>query len=159
LNGLVGTGSADLGGLNAYGWQDGKLLDYRCYGWYGTAAQRSIGAGASDAQAQSFKQSCALDNSGPSPIAFNAGQVWWVLFAARWSQDPHDGETKILNCLNEVWHQNKIGGLASPQCNAYNAGKVPTDDEVGYAMYLLRGEPNPSFSGQIIPRWTLDDGA
>ena len=150
LENMVGQKTYDLGGLNAYGWQDDKLLSYRCFGWYGTAAGRA------PATAAHFQQVCPTAASGGAP--FDAGQVWWVLFAARWSQDPHDGETKILNCRDQIWRPGK-SALSSPQCNAYNGGSIPTDDEIGYAIYLLRGTPKPGFSGQLIPRWTLDDGA
>jgi hypothetical protein len=143
LDGRVGLDEPgwDLRNLNGYGWDGGKLVSYRLAGWLGTEAARA-GNSRSDTTA---------------PLGFE--QVWWILFAARWSQDSHEGETKILNCYHEVWSTGTMGALKSPQCNAYNAGKLPTADEVGYAMYLLRGAPDPSFSGELVPRLTLDDGA
>lgn len=143
LDGKVGGPGSDAGQLNGYGWDGTQLVSYRSAGWLGTETARA--------------QANAPAASGPSH--FNGGQVWWILFAARWSQNSSDGETKILDCYHQIWSTGTMGALKSPQCNAYNGGQLPTADEVGYAMYLLRGQPNPSFSGQLVPRWTLDDGA
>jgi len=135
LNGVAGPdASADVGNLRAYGWDGSHLISYSLAGWLGTASQHT----------QSFE----------------ATSVWHLLFAARWSADPQEGATKLIKCLDEVWRPKNVAGtITSPQCTSYNNGTVPSDDEVGYAEYLLSGTVNPSFSGQQVPRWTLDDGA
>jgi hypothetical protein len=88
----------------------------------------------------------------------NAGQVWWILFAARWSPDRDEGWTKIHNCWDEIWTHPELGALVSPQCNTYKGGDAPKEDDVGYAEYLLKGEAYPGFGGVKVPRWTLNDG-
>lgn len=82
----------------------------------------------------------------------NAGQIWWLLYAARWSQNTAEGKQKLLNCWSEIWQPRK-SALDSPQCNAYDNGSIPKQDEVSYAIFLLTGE-----QGLGAPRWTLNDG-
>ena len=87
----------------------------------------------------------------------NQGQVWWMTFSGRWSQDAEQGATKLLNCWDLFWSKGTKGGLASPGCNASNDGDLPKIDEVSYAVYLLTGGDALSFSGTKLPRWTLAD--
>jgi hypothetical protein len=147
LDDYVGKDGFNLGDLNAYGSDSGvSLVSYRDAGWLG-AATKTGGSGFSDRQ------------------------VWWLLFAERWSPDSNDGKIKIQECWKRFWSANDLGGLRSPQCNSYNNGSLPKDEEVAYAVYLLTGDidlkkpavtpPEPSkleFSGAPVPRWTLNDG-
>jgi hypothetical protein len=87
----------------------------------------------------------------------NQGQVWWLTFAGRWSGDTANGATVLLNCWDEFWSKGNKGGLASPLCNASNAGDLPKVDEVSYAIYLLTGTKTLTYSGTTVPRWTLAD--
>jgi hypothetical protein len=132
LDGKLGSGPSDMHNLDAYGWDGGSVLDYRDAGWYGTAEKQKD--------------------------AFNAGQVWWLLFVERWSPNRDDGKIKIANCWDQFWSHGDLGGLRSPQCQNYNNGSLPKADEVGYATYLLTGATDPGFSGTKVPRWTLNDG-
>jgi hypothetical protein len=92
----------------------------------------------------------------------DAGQVWWMLYAARWSPNTSTGAANLNNCYTKYWSHGDPGGLASPYCNAANAG-IPSDPtslkgDVAYAIYLLNGTPPAGFSaGDLPPRWTLDD--
>jgi hypothetical protein len=92
----------------------------------------------------------------------DAGQVWWMLYAARWGKDTNGSAKSLEQCLNQYWLKGLPGGLASPYCNAANAG-IPKDRsglklDVAYAIYLLDGQSPAGFSpDEIPPRWTLDD--
>jgi len=92
----------------------------------------------------------------------NAGEVWWMLYAARWSPNTATGAANLNNCYKNYWSHGNPGGLASPYCNAANAG-IPSDPsslapDVAYAIYMLNGTTPAGFSpNQIPPRWVLDD--
>jgi hypothetical protein len=92
----------------------------------------------------------------------NAGEVWWMLYAARWSPNTATGAANLNSCYKSYWSHGNPGGLASPYCNAANAG-IPSNPsslapDVAYAIYLLNGTAPAGFSpNQIPPRWTLDD--
>jgi len=111
-------------------------------------------------------------NSGPTGImSFNeagwlgaaragkvaAGDVWYLLFSARWSQNAETGGTNLISCWNAYWSLGRSPGLASPLCQNMQPGSPPNRDEVAYAHYLLTGEQPLSFSGVTLPRWTLND--
>ena len=90
------------------------------------------------------------------------GQVWWMLFAARWDKDATEGAAELTNCLNEYWVNGEPGGLANEFCNSANAGLLSSKDrvkaDVAYAVYLLTGIPPEGFpQDAIVPRWTMDD--
>jgi hypothetical protein len=93
----------------------------------------------------------------PDDLA-NAGNIWWVLYASRWSEAPADGAAAVLDCWNRCWKNDTTGGLGEVFCQNAAPGMVPEEDEVGYALYLLTGEAQPSYSGTSIPRWTFNDG-
>ncbi len=134
LDKAVGSAEYDLNNLNAYGWFDSSMLDYREAGWYGT--EKKSGAD-----------------------TFNGGQVWWLLFVERWSTNRDDGTTKIDNCWKLFWSHGDMGGLRSPQCQNYNNGSLPKQQEIVYAAYLSNGTSGSGFNGVTpIPRWTLNDG-
>ena len=90
------------------------------------------------------------------------GQVWWMLYAGRWSRDTEGAAKSLEQCLDKYWLKGTPGGLASPYCNAANAG-IPKDTsglklDVAYAIYLLDGQSPAGFSpDQLPPRWTMDD--
>jgi hypothetical protein len=92
----------------------------------------------------------------------DAGEVWWMLYASRWSPNTATGAANLNNCYKSYWSHGNPGGLASPYCNAANAG-IPSDPsslapDVAYAIYLLNGTTPAGFSpNQVPPRWTLDD--
>lgn len=85
------------------------------------------------------------------------GQIWWLTYSGRWSGDAAEGAQKLQNCWDQFWAGGNKGGLASPACNASNTGSLPTEDEVGYAKYLLTGDDS-GVQGTSVPRWTLADG-
>ncbi len=92
----------------------------------------------------------------------DAGQVWWMLYAARWNTDAAKGADGLRTCYTKYWSHGNPGGLASPYCNAANAGDLSDASrvlaDVEYADYLLTGEPPAEFSaGDLPPRWTLAD--
>jgi len=115
------------------------------WGWNGSAEVPYLGSG----------WLSAASSSGPS---LSDGQVWYLLWAARWGQDSVGGADNLVSCYNSYWSQQNLGGLANPFCQNANDGNVPTQDEVAYATYLLTGEPLIGFSGTLVPRFTLDDG-
>jgi hypothetical protein len=92
----------------------------------------------------------------------DAGQVWWMLFAARWNTDAPKGAAGLKACYAKYWAQGNPGGLASPYCNAANAGDLSDagrlEVDVDYAVYLLTGATPAGFSSSDLPpRWTLAD--
>jgi len=92
----------------------------------------------------------------------DAGQVWWMLYAARWSPNTTTGAANLNLCYGKYWSHGNPGGLASPYCNAANAG-IPKNPsslkvDVAYAIFLLNGTNPAGFpTGQLPPRWVLDD--
>jgi hypothetical protein len=138
LNGAVGLPGSPLvnddidtdliRALHAYGWDGAKLIDYSEHGW--------------------------VENH---PV-MNAGQVWWLLFAERWSQDTRTGAGNLKTCFDKAWGQGDLGNAFQLMlCHNANTGRVPTRDEVAYAMYLLTGEDSLGFGGTKVPRWTMND--
>lgn len=85
-------------------------------------------------------------------------QVWWLMFAARWSEDIDVGVSNLLACNSDFWSQGDYGGLGSPYCNAANDGSLPTDADIGYATYLLTGVASAPTTPPL-PRFTLNEGA
>jgi hypothetical protein len=128
LPGLPKDSSDLMQDLRAYGWDGSKLIDYSKAGWAG---------------------------GGPG---VNSGQVWWLLFAERWSHDRTIGANNVAKCYNEVWGGGDLGNTFQYMfCHNANTGQVPTRNEVAYATYLLTGKDMLGFSGTKVPRWTLDD--
>jgi hypothetical protein len=102
---------------------------------------------------------------------FDGGQLWILMWAARWGQNTIAGAANLLACYDTYWYKqdaSDLGGLADPFCQNANGGLPPTEDEVAYAIYALSGagtsspalppEGGVSFSGTFVPRFTLNDG-
>ncbi|HTV12206.1 MAG TPA: hypothetical protein VME20_10130 [Acidimicrobiales bacterium] len=92
----------------------------------------------------------------------DAGQVWWMLFAARWSTKTASGAANLELCYHKYWSHGNPGGLASPYCNGANAGGLAGSAQVkldvAYAIYLLDGSSPAGFPiSRLPPRWTLAD--
>jgi hypothetical protein len=117
--------------FHGYGSKGGELIAYQGNGWMWTG-----------------------------PVKWDAGQVWYMVWAARWAQDTKTGAQNLNTCYDMYWKAGELGGLASPFCQNANAGSPPTADEVGYAVYLLTGSTagSPGYSGVLVPRMTLNDG-
>ena len=130
--GAPGTYRSLTGNLDGWAWDSKTLtmVNYRGSGWL---------------------------NSGVDP-----GQIWWMLYAGRWDTDAQDGALALKNCFAMYWSKDKPGGLADPFCNAANAGQLSDENRVeydlNYAIYLLDGEKPAIFPGQVVPRWTLNEG-
>jgi hypothetical protein len=110
------------------------------YGWEGEQATRYLGNG--------WLSGGSLDD----------GQIFYLVWAARWGQNSVTGAENLVDCYNQYWKDGNLGGLADPYCQNANAGTAPTQDEVAYATYLLTGTAALGFSGTLVPRFTLDDG-
>ena len=136
LNGVLGKPGTDesiAGNLEGWGWNGSKLVVYDRSGW-----------------------------DGEKRYGVDPGQVWWMLYAARWDKDATEGAAELTNCLNEYWVNGEPGGLANEFCNSANAGLLSNKErvkaDVAYAVYLLTGEPPAGFpQDDIVPRWTMDD--
>ena len=95
----------------------------------------------------------------------DAGQVWWMLFASRWETDTVVAAVDLKFCLGRYWLDGNPGGLASPYCNAANAGLLKNKDRLrkdvtAYAIYLLTGKTPSGFAQTlIVPRWTMNDAS
>ena len=89
----------------------------------------------------------------------NGGNVWYLLWASRWSQDVQKGWQALLDCWDACWQYGDTGGLANPGCNNMAPGPVPSAQEVAYTGYLLKGEMTITPPGTILkmPRFTLND--
>jgi len=96
-------------------------------------------------------------NGWLSPKIVNVGQVWWLVFAGRWGQNAQTGANKLKDCYQQFWSKGNFGRLKSAFCNAANIGKIPKKADVAYACYLLTGDQPDGYSGQIVPRWTLNE--
>ncbi|MGA2078174.1 MAG: hypothetical protein ABSH52_32185 [Terriglobia bacterium] len=117
------------------------IQDLRAYGWDGSKLIDYSKAGWTGA------------------IQMNPGQIWWLLFAERWSHDRRIGADNVAKCYNDVWGGGDLGNAFKYMfCHNANTGQVPTRNEVAYAVYLLTGKDMLGFSGAKVPRWTLDDG-
>jgi len=131
--GKPGTSESIAGNLMGWGWNGSKLVVYDRSGW-----------------------------DGEKRYGVDPGQIWWMLFAARWDKDAIEGAAELTSCLNEYWVNGEPGGLANEFCNSANAGLLTNKErvkaDVGYAVYLLTGEPPAGFpQDDIVPRWTMDD--
>lgn len=120
---LVAGGNDLYDRLDAYGWNGSSMVSYWGHGW---------------------------ESGSPS---LNAGQIWWLVFAARWSHDINLGVKSLISC-EQFWDKGQLSALTSVFCNNANDGAVPKKSEVDYASYLLTGHPVPK---DAVPRWTLDD--
>lgn len=89
------------------------------------------------------------------PTTVSGSQIWWMTWAARWGQDAIAGAGNLDQCWNQFWSRGTNGGLASPFCNAANAGSTPTRPEVEHAKWLLTGNAPPA---DAPTRWTLNEG-
>lgn len=96
-------------------------------------------------------------NGWLAPKIVDVGQVWWLVFAGRWGQSAQTGADNLKDCYQKFWSKGSFGRLKSAFCNAANIGKIPTKADVAYACYLLTGEHPDGYSGQVIPRWTLNE--
>jgi hypothetical protein len=96
-------------------------------------------------------------NGWLNPKQLDVGQVWWMVFAGRWGQNARSGAENLNDCYNKFWSKRSFGRLKSPFCNAANIGKLPKKSEVSYATYLLTGDRPDGYSGQAVPRWTLNE--
>ncbi|HSA03646.1 MAG TPA: hypothetical protein P5055_23205, partial [Candidatus Paceibacterota bacterium] len=88
-----------------------------------------------------------------------AGDVWWLLFGSRWSQNAESGANSVKRCWDEYWSSGRNAGLSDTFCQNCSPGPVPNENEVAYAIYLLTGQWMLPFNGISTPRWTLHDGA
>jgi hypothetical protein len=100
----------------------------------------------------------AYNTNGWLDHKMNTGSVWYMVWAGRWGQDAKHGAQNLVDCYNTYWKNGKNGGLASPYCNGANAGAPPTQNETGYATYILTGKQALPYSGTALPRFTLNDG-
>jgi len=96
-------------------------------------------------------------NGWLAPKIVDVGQVWWLVFAGRWGQKAQTGADNLKDCYQKFWSKGSFGRLKSAFCNAANIGKIPKKAEVAYACYLLTGEHPDGYSGQVVPRWTLNE--
>jgi hypothetical protein len=99
----------------------------------------------------------AYDINGWLDRVMNAGSVWYLLFAGRWSKDAFDGGLMLVRCWKDYWVNGDPGGMKDPICKQAHPGDV-TQNEVAYATYLLTGNQMLPYSETPVPRWTLDDG-
>ena len=96
-------------------------------------------------------------NGWLNPQEVDVGQVWWLVFAGRWGQNAKTGADNLKECYKNYWSAGSFGRLKSPFCNAANIGKIPKEADVSYACYLLTGDQPRAYSGQVVPRWTLNE--
>jgi hypothetical protein len=95
-----------------------------------------------------------------TPMA-NPGSIWLLLFGARGGGSAANGTMNLTTCWNGPWKMGSTGEL-STWCYDNSPGYAPHPPEVGYANYLLTGNPSdgslPAVS-KTVPRWTLNDKA
>ena len=96
--------------------------------------------------------------SGMLDRTMNPGNIWWMVFVARWDTHAADGAELLVRCYQAYWKDGHPGGLADEFCNSANPGGTPTADEVAYATYLLTGHQVMPYSRMVVPRLTLADG-
>jgi len=91
----------------------------------------------------------------------NAGNIWWLLFAGRWSNTAQAGVDSLLDCWNRCWSvdPSPCSAIGEPFCTNAAPGKTATQNEVAYATFLLNGSENLEYTGgTFVPRWTMNDG-
>jgi hypothetical protein len=109
----------------------------------------------------------AYGNSGGQMIPYigngwlgkgiDEGQIWTMMWAARWGTDIKQGVKNLESCEDGVWERGTVGAINST-CQDWTDGNVPSKEEVAYAVYLLTGadiglEGTPA----PVPRFTLND--
>ena len=82
-----------------------------------------------DAYGWNGKQMVSYWGNGWTSPKLHGQQVWWLLFAERWSHNALSGSRSLLSC-EQYWDKNQQAGLKSVFCNAANDGAVPTKAEV-----------------------------
>ena len=131
LNGSMPTEADDMFYPHASGYDGTNIISYDEAGWCDTKNQTNI----------------------------NAGNLWYLLWASRWSQDVDKGWQALLDCWDACWSKGDPGGMANQGCNNMSPGAAPNADEVAYAGWLLKGLMTISPSGtlKVVPRFTLND--
>ncbi len=85
------------------------------------------------------------------------GQIWTMMWAARWGTDVKQGVKNLEGCEDGVWEKGTVGAINST-CQQWTDGNVPTKEEVAYAVYLLTGADNGLEGRPVpVPRFTLND--
>jgi hypothetical protein len=84
------------------------------------------------------------------------GQIWTMLWAARWGKDTEQGVKNLKGCWDGVWSHHELGAINST-CQLWTDGNVPTEEELDYTIYLLTGDQS-GLTGAPVPRFTLNDG-
>jgi hypothetical protein len=83
------------------------------------------------------------------------GEIWTMLWAARWGKDTKQGIKNLQGCWDGVWSKGTVGAINST-CQLWTDGNVPTKDELDYTIYLLTGDSS-GLSITPVPRFTLND--
>jgi hypothetical protein len=84
------------------------------------------------------------------------GEIWTMLWAARWGRDTKQGVANLEGCYTSLWSHFELGGITST-CQQWTDGNVPTKNEYDYVIYLLTGK-DLGFSHTLVPRFTANDG-
>ena len=78
------------------------------------------------------------------------GQIWTMLWAARWGRDTKQGIKNLQGCWDGVWVHHEVGAINST-CQQWTDGNVPTEQELDYTVYLLTGQTS-GLTGAPVPR-------
>jgi hypothetical protein len=108
-----------------------------------------------DAWGNSGGQMIPYIGNGWLGSGIDEGQIWTMLWAARWGPDVNQGVKNLEGCEDGVWSKGTVGAINST-CQQWTDGNVPTKEEVAYAIYLLTGR-DVGLTGTPVPRFTLND--
>jgi hypothetical protein len=85
--------------------------------------------------------------------------VFWLLWLARWNQNPQKASNNLISCYNQAWSKEKRPGRLklSPLCNAgYRGTYKPKRLEVREARQLINGDEGPVPGGRFTLADSLD---
>jgi len=102
-----------LGNLDAWGYANGREINYIGNGWL--TSNKNV----------------------------DQGGIFYLITAARYGQDIDKGLANLAVCWNAWWKHKKLPDISSPYCQQANAGYPPTQNDYDYAIYLLSGKKGP----------------
>jgi hypothetical protein len=107
----------------------------------------------------SYLDGAWLTDVSSSDTDRNPGNIWWLLWKARWFSTGSGAVQSLSDCWTQWWMNKQIGGIGDT-CTPEAPGVVPVESELAATAYMLSGNTAPfSTTKPLISRWTWNDGA